>query len=43
MIKINKGEIIIPKTLVSGVGWTATFQELQGNTFGLMQDDPTAK
>ncbi|MBK5133838.1 hypothetical protein JJE00_05350 [Candidatus Bathyarchaeota archaeon] len=43
MIKINEGEIIIPKTLVSGVGWTAAFQELQGNTFGLMQDDPTAK
>ena len=43
MIKINKGEIIIPKTLVPGVGWTATFQDPQGNTFGLMQDDPTAK
>jgi predicted enzyme related to lactoylglutathione lyase len=43
MIKRNKGVILVPKKPILGVGWTAFFQDPQGNTFGLMQDDPTAK
>ena len=43
MIKRNKGTIIVPKTAVPGVGWTAYFKDPEGNSFGLMQDDPTAK
>ena len=43
MIKLNKGVIIEPKTLIPGVGWTASFQDPEGNLFGLMQDDPSAK
>ena len=42
-IKENEGVIIVPKTAVPGVGWTALFIDPEGNTFGLMEDDPTAK
>ena len=42
-IKKNKGVISMPKTAVLGVGWTAYFQDPEGNSFGLMEDDPTAK
>jgi predicted enzyme related to lactoylglutathione lyase len=43
MIKRNKGVIIVPKTPVPGVGYTAQFEDPEGNSFGLMEDDPTAK
>ena len=42
-IKKNDGIIIMPKTAVLGVGWTAYFKDPEGNSFGLMEDDPTAK
>jgi hypothetical protein len=42
-IKENKGTIIVPKTAIPGVGWTAYFKDPEGNSFGLMEDDPTAK
>ena len=42
-IKENNGTIIIPKQAILGVGWTAYFKDPEGNSFGLMEDDPTAK
>jgi predicted enzyme related to lactoylglutathione lyase len=42
-VKENGGTIVIPKQAVSGVGWTAYFKDPEGNQFGLMEDDPTAK
>jgi predicted enzyme related to lactoylglutathione lyase len=43
MIKLNKGVILTPKTPIPGVGWTASFQDPEGNIFSIMQDDPSAK
>jgi predicted enzyme related to lactoylglutathione lyase len=42
-IKENKGTIVVPKKAIPGVGWTALFRDPEGNSFGLMEDDPTAK
>ena len=42
-IKQNKGTILMPKTAIPGVGWTAYFKDPEGNSFELMEDDPTAK
>ena len=42
-IEENKGTIIVPKKAIPGVGWTALFKDPQENTFGLMEEDPTAK
>jgi predicted enzyme related to lactoylglutathione lyase len=42
-IKENKGTIIVPKHAIPGVGWTAYFKDPEGNTFGLMEEDPKAK
>jgi predicted enzyme related to lactoylglutathione lyase len=39
----NGGTIIQPKQAVPGVGWMASFIDPEGNIFGLMQEDPTAK
>lgn len=37
------GEILQPKMAVPGVGWAAYCKDSEGNVFGLMQDDPSAK
>ena len=42
-IEANGGKILRPKGAVPGVGWLAYCQDTEGNTFGLMQRDPTAK
>jgi len=42
-IEENKGTIIVPKKAIPGVGWTALFKDPEGNTFGLMEEDSTAK
>jgi len=39
----NNGTIIMPKTAIPGIGWTAYFKDPEGNTFGLMESDPSAK
>ena len=39
----NKGIILVPKKAIPGVGWTALFKDPEGNTFGLMEEDPIAK
>jgi predicted enzyme related to lactoylglutathione lyase len=39
----NNGTVIVPKTAIPGIGWTAYFKDPEGNFFGLMEDDPSAK
>jgi len=43
--KITKagGTVIVPKTTMPGIGYLAFFKDPQGNVFGIMTDDPTAK
>jgi predicted enzyme related to lactoylglutathione lyase len=42
-IVASGGKIIAPKIPVPGVGYAAYFEDTEGNVFGLMQDDKTAK
>jgi predicted enzyme related to lactoylglutathione lyase len=37
------GEILQPKMAILGVGWYASCRDTEGNIFGLMEDDPSAK
>ena len=39
----NGGKITVPKVAVPGIGWVAYFADTQGNVFGIMQSDETAK
>lgn len=43
--KITKagGKIITPKMAIPGVGYMAYCQDTEGNTFGIMQEDPSAQ
>jgi len=43
--KVTKdgGKMMVPKMAVPGVGWLAYFADPQGNVFGIMQSDETAK
>jgi len=42
-IEANGGKILRPKSAIPGVGWLAYCQDTEGNRFGIMQDDPSAK
>jgi hypothetical protein len=42
-VEANGGTIVVPKHAVPGVGWLAYFKDPEGNMFGMMQDDPSAK
>lgn len=42
-IEKNGGTIVTPKHAIPGVGWIAYFKDPEGNMFGMMQDDPSAK
>jgi uncharacterized protein len=39
----NGGKVITPKSAIPGVGYFAYCQDTEGNTFGIMQADPSAK
>ena len=39
----NDGKMTVPKMTVPGVGWLAYFTDPQGNVFGVMQSDESAK
>ncbi|HEY3248476.1 MAG TPA: VOC family protein [bacterium] len=43
--KVTKagGAITRAKMAIPGIGWYAEFTDTEGNAFGLMQDDPSAK
>jgi uncharacterized protein len=36
------GEVSMPKMAVPGIGWLAYCKDTEGNTFGIMQPDPSA-
>ena len=42
-VKNNGGSIIRPKMAVPGVGWMAYFKDLEGNLFGMMEEDSSAQ
>jgi predicted enzyme related to lactoylglutathione lyase len=42
-IEENKGVVLVPKKAIPGVGWTALFMDPEGNIFGLMEEDTSAK
>ena len=42
-VERNGGTIVGPKHAVPGVGWLVYFKDPEGNLFGMMQDDPSAK
>ena len=37
------GSIALPKMPIPGIGWLAYAKDTEGNVFGLMQNDPSAK
>jgi uncharacterized protein len=37
------GKTAVPKMAIPGVGWLAYCTDPEGNTFGIMQEDPGAK
>ena len=41
-VAANGGKVITPKMTVPHVGYMAYCQDTEGNTFGMMQNDPTA-
>lgn len=36
------GKITIPTMAIPGVGWLAYFEDTEGNTFGIMEEDESA-
>lgn len=38
----NGGKVVQPKTPVPGIGYMAYFEDTEGNTFGIMQQDESA-
>ncbi len=42
-ITAKGGSVAEPKMAVPGVGWLAYFRDTEGNMFGIMQNDPSAK
>jgi uncharacterized protein len=37
------GKVVVPKTVISGVGWSAYFQDIDNNIFGLWHENHDAK
>ena len=42
-VEKNGGTIVIPKHAVPGVGWLVYFKDPEGNMFGIMEADESAK
>ena len=42
-VEANGGKIIRPKRAVMGIGYMAYFQDPEGNVFGMMESDESAK
>jgi uncharacterized protein len=43
MVQEKGGKILMPKTVIPGVGWFATCQDTEGNTFGIIEENRDAK
>jgi predicted enzyme related to lactoylglutathione lyase len=37
------GKVVVPKMAIPGVGWLSYAVDTEGNQFGMMQPDPSAK
>ena len=42
-VAAHGGRVAMSKVAIPGVGYFAYCQDTEGNTFGIMQDDPSAK
>jgi predicted enzyme related to lactoylglutathione lyase len=42
MVKANGGTVVAPKMTIPHVGYFVYCQDTEGNTFGMMQNDPSA-
>jgi predicted enzyme related to lactoylglutathione lyase len=42
-VKKNGGTVLTEKTTVPGVGYFAYCKDTEGNTFGIMEEDESAK
>ena len=42
-VEKNGGKIVVPKHAIPGVGYIAYLKDPEGNMFGMMQDNPSAK
>ena len=42
-ITANGGQIALPKMPIPGIGWLAYGKDTEGNIFGVMTSDPTAR
>ena len=42
-VKHGGGTVVAPKMTMPGIGFLAYFKDPQGNVFGIMKDDPSAK
>jgi predicted enzyme related to lactoylglutathione lyase len=42
-VEANGGTVAVPRMAVPGVGWLAYYKDTEGNIFGMMQADPSAK
>jgi uncharacterized protein len=39
----NGGKVVMPKTAIPTIGWFAYCTDTEGNSFGVMQSDPSAR
>ncbi len=42
-VKQAGGKVLIPKGAVTGMGYVAFAEDTEGNAFGMLQSDPSAK
>jgi predicted enzyme related to lactoylglutathione lyase len=42
-ISNKSGKLVVPKKAIPSMGWLAYFMDIDGNIFGVMQPDTTAK
>jgi uncharacterized protein len=43
MVVEKGGKVLMPKSPIPGIGWFATCQDTEGNSFGIMEEDRNAK
>ena len=43
MVEEKGGKVLMPKSPIPGIGWFATCQDTEGNTFGIIEEDRNAK
>jgi predicted enzyme related to lactoylglutathione lyase len=42
-IEKSGGKAVMPRTAIPGIGWFAYCQDTEGNVFGIMQEDSSAR